>query len=961
MIFSSLFKSKPNWQHKDSNVRIAAINDDLNNTNTEHHDILISLVNEDSKEIVRRAALIKLNNFDLYLQASKYNSNDKVQHFCQTQIMAMLAGTHQLVLTTEQKNAFIDSDTATTSILEHWLNHESSTDIIIRLFEKISLKKQTNNLLLQTFLKKQYPAVQLHLVKQVDDLKLLEKLTKKACNDEVRALISEKLDGLIEAAEKPEKLKKQLQLILSKLLALKENLDYGNYLNKKAVIEKEWQGCKQEMVCLSDEDSLIFIEKHENISIQLTTIYAAKVEAFEQQKIAEKLMFDKQQAKAHFSKELNTVNQALTTAVFESESFDSENLCSNSLDEKAFTSLLKDLSKEISTSVLNNQEQQVFSKQISQLTEKLGKLPEIAQYVSQATALISRISQLALPENFEQLNERQEIYNQWLVDWKLIEKKTKGVLPNSIKDSQQQIVNLWQTGLKPLQIEQKSIFFQNKKKLNDIKRLLSGGKFKVCFGLFKGVKEDYVLLSLKQQSQLQRDYDAVNEKMTELSDWEHYIATPRKQELLVEIKSLVITPLDNPNEQAEKVKLFRKTWNSLGHADESVDKSLNEEFNNACEQAFAPCRLFYAEQDKLREQHLCNRNRIIVDAERLVLKLDTSETEKTIDFKLLDAELNKLQHKWQNAGEIDRSEYKKLQNKFNSTIEPIKLAISTFHQQNISAKKALIKQAEVLIESDDVYNAIEKVKALQEDWRNVGFAGNHQESKLWKKFRTINDEVFAKRQQEKSLHQEMISQKHAAFTQHLEALESSVTEIDMLTKAELFELKQQAYNLAKEITSLKPVIKPLIIKIEKLSRNIDFKISDLESRELKAQWSAVFALLPQFVNTNLTVESLIETENYEFLSTAWKKRLREQVALDKGADKQERLDKTLEIEIIAQTPSPAEYSEQRMTVQVKLMQTQMVSSTKIDLTESLVQWLALGTLSDDDLSLLLRLESIFCK
>ena len=50
-----------------------------------------------------------------------------------------------------------------------------------------------------------------------------------------------------------------------------------------------------------------------------------------------------------------------------------------------------------------------------------------------------------------------------------------------------------------------------------------------------------------------------------------------REQLLAEIKHLAETPLDNPSKQANKVKEYRKTWNSLGHADEEIDKKLNED------------------------------------------------------------------------------------------------------------------------------------------------------------------------------------------------------------------------------------------------------------------------------------------------------------------------------------------------------------------------------------------------
>ncbi len=190
------------------------------------------------------------------------------------------------------------------------------------------------------------------------------------------------------------------------------------------------------------------------------------------------------------------------------------------------------------------------------------------------------------------------------------------------------------------------------------------------------MSQTITLLSVQQQQQLQRDFDNVSDKIAEISDWEHYIATPRKQELLIEVNALVNTPLDDPNAQADKVKYYRKVWNSLGHADETIDKDLNEQFNLACEQAFAPCRLFYAEQEKLRALHLVTRNNIVNDAMKLAESFTETHSNElnnlSIDYKALDGKLNKLQQRWQQAGEVDRHEYQKLLKAFKNAIQPIK-------------------------------------------------------------------------------------------------------------------------------------------------------------------------------------------------------------------------------------------------------------------------------------------------
>ena len=111
----------------------------------------------------------------------------------------------------------------------------------------------------------------------------------------------------------------------------------------------------------------------------------------------------------------------------------------------------------------------------------------------------------------------------------------------------------------------------------------------------------------------------------------------------------------------------------------------------------------------------------------------------------------------------------------------------------------------------------------------------------------------------------------------------------------------------------------------------------------------------------MSLETLIEnnTDDYQNLTKFWQKRLQEQLALNRIANVEEREIKTLEIEILAQVESPAEYADKRLAVQVSLMQEQMLSGGDIDLSKSLVNWLRLGKLTLSDLPLLERLSKVF--
>jgi len=972
MIFSRLFKTKNKWQAKDSNVRIAAINEDLSIDNPEEKALLLSLLASDASELVRRAALLKLHNVDVYIATSQQNDHAGVKQFALSQVNAILANKHDISLTIEEKQHFLQQ-ASNQHFLAHWLEQEQEPSLVVALFKQISQqltqqsqKKNTAHAFTQLFAQKQHSAIQTQLLAlslpelslpELAETSLLTKLLKKSASAAVSAIIDEKLAQLLAAKEKPEQLQKQLQLLLSKLLSLKDSADYGLYQTKRSALEAEWQQSLASFSCLSAEQQTTFTQKYQKISAQLSQIFAPKAEAYQQEKIAQQLLIDKQTAQEHFTAAIANINQVITTAVFEDQS----------LDQQVFSEQLAELKQKVANSVLNEVEQAKLKQQISALAKRLTQLPEIAQSVSEATYLLSNISQLTLPLTIADLNDRQHIYQDWLVKWQAVETKASGSLPPSIKTAHQEIVTLWRHGLKPLQAEQKQLFAQTKKKLIDIKRLLINGKYKVCFGLFKGVKQVHPLLSSQQQHQLERDFEQVTEKMAEVSDWEHYIATPRKQQLLAEIMALVQSPLDNPNDQAEKVKQFRKTWNSLGHADEAIDKALNEQFNQACEQAFAPCRLFYAEQEKLRAQHLTERNNIIDQASQIAKSFAQSQTleqtdnENAANFKRLDGQLNKLQQTWNQTGEVDRKEYQRLQQKFKQILVPIKIAIKAFHESNGNKKQALIVQAQQQLAIDDVFQAIEKVKQLQQQWRDVGFAGTRQENKLWQDFRQVNDEIFAKREQLKT-------QQHDAQAELVEQFNQSLTDIKVKlglgvnpNKAQLSQAKQEAEILLSAVRADKPVIKALANSIENFVKDIQTQLMAVAQQEQQASWLSLFTLLKNMASAEneIVIEDIVNASDFRQLTNFWQKRLHEQVSLTSNVNAEARNTKTLAIEILAQVESPAEYAQQRMAVQVQLLQEQMLSGAEIDLTQQLVDWLQLGKLSRDDLILLTRLEKIF--
>ena len=934
MIFSKFFKAK--WQHKDSNVRVVAINDDLQLENPEQKKIILNLAQQDDSELVRKTALLKLNDFDVWLNESQTNSNKKIKEFLHKQIHLILLDNHAITLTKSNKLEYINK-VNNLSGLETWLNSESESDIVIALYNKLN-KPQ---LLTSIFTQKQQPVIQQYLLQNVEDKSLLEKLAKKACDENITTSIQNKIKDIDYKIEQPKTIAKKAQLNLSKFLALIDVSDYGVMATKKTDLLKEWEILRSEFDCLEEQEKEVFETKHRNISVQLDKIFTPKAEAYKQKIIAEALIKEQNKERLFFEVEIGQLNQSLTTSIFEFAE----------VDETPFNAKIIELTQQVEQSSLNDYEKKHFSTSLQDLQRKLTQLPIIAQSVSDATYHISKISQLALPTNTEELNERQPIFKEWVAKWREIESQASGVLPESIVNAYKEISSNWRKGLAPLIAEQKTHLAQTQKKMSELNRLISSGKFNIAFGVFKRVEKLFTQLSPEQQKRAQKEFDNVSAKMAELSDWEHYIATPRKQKLLEEIKHLVDTPLDSPIEQANKVKEYRKAWNSLGHADDEVERDLNTEFNACCEQAFAPCRLFYKEQEKIREQHLIVRKSIVDNVKAFA----ASYQSEPVNWKEIDTQLNQYQQQWQNAGEVERSIYKNIQAQFNDAIRPIKESLKLYKNNNIALKQRLIDKAKNALDMEDVFNAVKVVKSLQSEWKEIGHTGAKFENKLWKEFRTYNDNVFNKREEVSASNKAEQQVQSDKLHNKITALGEQVTSANCIKSLNAIKTDYEA--LLTEVLAVKPVNKPSAKKLELGITNVNNCIENIKSNKDKLNWQNVFNVITQLAEKKSTADEIKSSDAFNEVSQSWQKRL---LDVMNSSNKVDRLESTLILEIFAGKESPTEYKNERMQVQVTLMQEQMLSGAEVNLQQRFISWLQVGAIDNKDLALIERIKPIYC-
>lgn len=230
-------------------------------------------------------------------------------------------------------------------------------------------------------------------------------------------------------------------------------------------------------------------------------------------------------------------------------------------------------------------------------------------------------------------------------------------------------------------------------------------------------------------------------RLSELLDWQTFATTPKREALCETMQSLVDQPLD-PQDQAERIKALRSDWNLLGPVAGRGDRELAERFNHLAEQAFEPCRAYFAEQAERRKSNLAERRKI---CDQLEDYLDSTDW-NTADMKAAEKILRAARDEWRRFHPVDKNPGKPVGERFEKLQDRLHELIKAEWDANLQRKRQIVEEAEALVSSEaDPHEQASAAKALQRRWREVGITPRGPDRRLWQQFRAACDAVFAAR------------------------------------------------------------------------------------------------------------------------------------------------------------------------------------------------------------------------
>lgn len=467
---------------------------------------------------------------------------------------------------------------------------------------------------------------------------------------------------------------------------------------------------------------------------------------------------------------------------------------------------------------------------------------------------------------------------------------------------------------------------QARKKLRE---LVSSAKAGLAEGQLKQATQ-YLARARKLQRLGYRDCDTeiktLSSELGEMSDWQNYATEPKRQTLLESLQALAEQPLPAP-EQAERLKALRQQWNDLGPLRHS-DRAQQKRFDAMAEQAFAPCKTYFAEQSERRKTNLQKRQAVCKQLAELVEGSDWQQ----IPLQKIETISRQARAEWQSHHPCERRGLKPLEKRFEALQTELHEHIRQSKRDNLERKQKIIEDAKALMGVESNKEATQRAKQLQQHWQQIGPAPRQAERGAWAAFRQACDAVFQRSAADYQANQEALAEQHKALEAALATFEQNISGADLAS------LRAQYQVIEDQAAGLKPAaaVRKRINAANQTLKDLAIAAKKAETGRRLEQWQA----WDLKVSAAEQADAVIEPPHSVFAARC------------QGKARSEDLHRlTLEAEIAAEIASPVDDQQARMTLQVDLINKGLNNLTLINNKELIERWCASGpkAASDDPL------------
>ena len=218
-----------------------------------------------------------------------------------------------------------------------------------------------------------------------------------------------------------------------------------------------------------------------------------------------------------------------------------------------------------------------------------------------------------------------------------------------------------------------------------------------------------------------------------------------KTEIVQKIEQLLA--VDNVRDTENQIKVLQNEFDELGPVPKEEWENLKNVYWTAVKAVYQKITAFYDSKREEQKHNLERKQLLLANAKQAVVNAENHS--ETKDWETATQAMLKLQEDWKTIGVGPRKENEELWTAFRAECDSFFAKKKVFYQvikdkfdKVAHQKEQIVNQALTLKDSTDWKGTTEMIIRLQNDWKKLGSAGQRNEQKLWKDFRSACDAFF---------------------------------------------------------------------------------------------------------------------------------------------------------------------------------------------------------------------------
>lgn len=300
---------------------------------------------------------------------------------------------------------------------------------------------------------------------------------------------------------------------------------------------------------------------------------------------------------------------------------------------------------------------------------------------------------------------------------------------------------------------------------------------------------------------LQRDYSHLLDEFfyhiriyKELRDHDLRKNTGLKQALIGDVQVLAAMEASTSQavkEMEAKIRKYQEEWQQIGPVVKEEWEAIRDGFWNATRQVYDKINEHYRARRAEHEGNLAAKQALVEKVQAIVSDIKAQSAK---EWKELTDQVLELQNAWKSIGFATKKDNERVWKEFRDQCNVFFTAKRNWFDQlrdqfkaAREKKQALLAEAVALKDSTEWRRTADRLKALQQQWKEAGSAGPRDENKLWNKFREACDAFFHNRKA-------TFEKQDAEQAVNVQAKEALIAEIEAF---------QHSGDRAKDIEALK--------------------------------------------------------------------------------------------------------------------------------------------------------------